>query len=185
MTPFRKKFYTIASFLLILIIGLITAWVLMFIAIYSASREVADVALARLVEQYRTERARILARSTKEAQVLGDELDHYFLREEDAVAFLERIEQLSAHAGVTIEPSGLAKTESGELVLSISLHGTYASALYFVSLLEHTPYYLVVQNLRLNVETPTDPKKKTAPIWGGNLTLVVRSFLPEVIATKP
>jgi hypothetical protein len=99
-------------------------------------------------------------------------LDSYVLNRSSIAAFIERLEDLSVHAGVTLDIRE-AKAEDG-LTLSFSTDGPFSNTYYFLTLLERLPFNITLKSANFDAAQGSAPGVRTR--WHANYSIIVNSF---------
>jgi len=109
-------------------------------------------------------------------------IDGYFTENNDVVDFMEKLEELAVHSGVSMELSSVdVKVESindierGVLFLGISSSGTWNEIMYFLDLIQTLPDIVDMKDVRMNKAD----KKDDVQIWRGNFEFSLESFLDD------
>ena len=161
---------TTISILVMVVSGV--AYVMLYLGVDRAFRErVSFTEEAQLLEtqNIRTNNIRSLIRNNTQVR---QELDTYFVKEDNVVAFLGEIENLgilsgtlvnieSVNLGETIDKDGLIE----ELKLTMKADGSITQLFHFLSLLEYFPKALFVESSRFT-QHPTELG------WQGNFQIV-------------
>jgi len=105
-------------------------------------------------------------------------IDALFVSEDDIVGFIEKIESLGRHAGVSLELKSVddSKTEDNVLSLRFTTNGNWESTFYFLALVESLPERIEVDGVNLRNTSRTEGGK-TTPSWFGDFSISLLSFL--------
>lgn len=130
-------------------------------------------ALAQELEQKQAERKNLqqTLRVVEETESERTQLDEYFVRSSNVVAFIERLESLGGDAGVESTISDLREEQNGTLAFSLQAQGSFAGVLHYTDLIEHLPLNLTLDQVQ--VERAGDSE------WEATYTGTVVSFLPS------
>ena len=96
----------------------------------------------------------------KEINPAIEEINNFFVKEENFIEFVELLELLSNRAGVsTVIRSNDLKSS---LKLSIDFEGSFSDSMYFVALIESLPINLKIENMRIGGDPEGDS-------WNGGI----------------
>lgn len=158
------------------------AYVWLFLEVRSTITAVSTSAESAQLLAAQNAHTQTVRRIVRDTQKERDELNTYFLTENEIVEFLEDIENLGQHAGAPIDVRTVSvedpidKDES-IVPLELTLHstGTLQQLFYTLSLLEVYPKALTIERVSFS-QHPTDFS------WGGTFNIVVlQTALSETI----
>jgi len=132
-----------------------------------------------VIKNAHTQTVRRVVRDTQKER---EELNSYFVTEEEIVGFLERIEKLQAQTGTRIDIRSVgvgAPVDKDELItpllLTLESKGTFQDVFYTLSLLEALPTALTVKSARIT-------QNPTSLVWEGSFDVaVIKVIEPEDI----
>lgn len=134
-----------------------------FSTIQDLSQSVVALEKRSLNEAIQTKRIRSIEENVRELQPIQDQVEEYFVTEENSIAFVEYVESLSDVAGV--ESSITIREENEGLRLSVLFQGGFDEGMHYVALLESIPYNTSVQSV--HIEEVSDGS------WRGGLTVMM------------
>lgn len=108
------------------------------------------------------------------------ELDSYFITKDDAVSFIELIENLSRTAGVKISVNNVSVEQSApkeqfeHVTVSASASGSFSNLYWLLSLLENVPIKLDITKFVFE-ESPNSEKDKNKE-WKMDITVEALKF---------
>ncbi|MCI0532813.1 hypothetical protein L0Y49_01180 [bacterium] len=98
-------------------------------------------------------------------------LETFFINRESVLDFIEEIESLGRHAGVTLTIESVGKRDD-TLEIAVFGEGSFENVLYFSALMEHTPYRIVFPSISF------ERKKETGnDLWDVRGTIRLISFV--------
>lgn len=100
----------------------------------------------------------------KEIDPALEQINKYFVREDNYIKFVELLELLADKAQVVVEIRSIELKNS--LQLSIDFQGSFNDSMYFVALVESLPINLKIENMRIE-GAPRDDS------WRGGVVIVL------------
>ena len=152
---------------------LLLAWVALYVlstkksAVVSTLRQ--DLTTEEKLEESRVSLKKLVAETRADHALING----FFIDEDDAPAFLERIEALGKESGVRVHFTSFEKTDRG-LRLIMDARGSFVDVFQFTQLLETMPFKTVFDSTIFHRTTVGDEV-----LWDGRYTLQIRSFNPS------
>ena len=113
-------------------------------------------------------------------------LSGYFVRSDDAVAFINAVESVGPESGATVSISSIgtgaapatssSTTVTGSLTASISSGGSWTEAMKALALLEALPYDISIDRLSLSASPGGGTAKE--PTWLLSLSIIADTIAP-------
>lgn len=129
------------------------------------------------------ERARSLERAISETSRSRELAASYFIRQNEAVAFIEKMENFGTRARISLSLGNAAVSPDGALFrLNIRTKGSFEDTMYFWALLENLPHKISLE--RADFRTEKSEASAAESVWTGDFTLAVESFLADVQKKK-
>ncbi len=106
-----------------------------------------------------------------------EKIDGYFVKSDNIVDFLEKIELMGKKSGVALsfDSVDIPQNEKNVLRLRIGTEGNWEDSFYFLSLLENLPYKIELEKSALAKISKTVSNVKTF-YWRGDFTIRLLSF---------
>lgn len=176
-----QKLLAVALMLVVFATGLYAAAVS---KIFDTMRKTTTLAATIGEESKKSRALRTTARVIEQSANARKELDSHFLRESEAVIFIERVEALAMPLSVAVEFSLIQKMDdaSKKKIFQISFKtiGSFENTMHFLSLVETLPYAIRFERAFLEKETGLEiPEKTIANPWRGVFVFAVESFVED------
>lgn len=141
------------SLALIVLVGVLGAYGAWYVAVGKASAT--SAALAQEIETKTQESLRVASAREALATLATDEasIQAYLIRQEDIVAFLERLESSGTSLGSVVEVVSVGAETSGErphIRLSVKVTGSFDAVLRTLGAIEYGPYDSAVTTVTLD-----------------------------------
>ena len=118
-----------------------------------------------------------LRQTVRDTESLRNDLDTFFVKEDDAVSFIERLESLARRSGVAFEivaaDPNLTVRDKPSLDLTMTVEGSREKITQFSSLLEQLPLRVLSTAFDLR-----STGRAEAP-WQATIRMSVKSFTPR------
>ena len=139
----------------------------------------------------------IYSTAIKETEKERELLDTFIIGKKDVAGFIEKLEQMAEHSGVSITKSVSVEKQTPQskenlLKFSVRVRGSSSDVFYFLSLLENMPYKIRFRTLSMGMsdegagsdllQVSSGAKNKLSsksPVWAGETTFEVLSFINE------
>jgi len=151
----------------------------LFFFIQEKMSETADLVLKKEDEGMRMVHIRALEKSLKETASEREKISSYFVRKNEAVQFIERIEELGRRSNLSLSLQNVSVADKEKVFrLNANAEGRFEDMMYFLELLPNLPYKISLEaaNMRGKLEG-AGPEEGRPGIWSGSFTIVLESFV--------
>ncbi len=99
------------------------------------------------------------------------ELNSYLVDSNELVGFIEKLESVGKHSGVSVKLSSVEeKKEDGLITINLSADGKWKEVAYFLKLIEALPK-------KINIERVVFTKLKKKVLWHGDMTIILGGLI--------
>jgi len=118
-----------------------------------------------------------------ETKQLSESLNNYFVYEERAPEFLEKIEAIDTLVGTNTTITSIStktidkETKHAELIVVLDSEGTYQQLFHFLERIENLPYEISIDTTSF-ARVAEAVNSSSVPEWKLSLTFSVVSFIP-------
>jgi len=179
MKNFNKKpIKTPLIFSIIILLLATTSFFVLRKEIQSKDQRATEFKLEAENEFSKKENATTLVNFVEANEANIEEIDKFFVYQEDVVPFLQFVESLGVRTKSDVEVSSVevAKDDSN-LFVGIDIEGSFESVYKFIKLLENAPYKVEILDLNIR-NLSTGAGEDSPPSWRGNIRVRIISFLP-------
>jgi Tfp pilus assembly protein PilO len=150
-----KSRVTILAIVFILLLGVSIFW---YIEIIKSASEIRDSKKIYDQEIKDTQLITEIKNQQRQAGQIEEFMDSLYIEEENAVSFVEYVEQKAANAGVRLDIKnfdiiGGEEVENKEMKMSLVVTGSWSQINKFIVVMENLPFYSVIEKFSIKANT--------------------------------